>query len=135
VIIMSSTLKKITSVLASGALVASSTALASAPPPAPQATPAPQRQAADVRAQAADPWFMLGATSSSSTRAITMGGTNTAAQATDGSTAPNLLIPATPVIGGEVIGIGLWFALIVLALTSSGGNSRPVNSPTPNSPT
>ena len=132
---MAAALKKVTSLLASGTLVASSTAFASAP--AQQATPAHSSapQPADIQAQAANPWFMLAATDSSSTRAIAMGGADATGQAADRSPPPNLYLPTTPVIGGELIGVGIWWALIVLALTSSGGSGRPVNSPTPNSPT
>jgi hypothetical protein len=113
-------LKTIASMLASGALVASSTAAAAAAPE----TPAP---AAQVQPQAPNAWLALSAMSS--TRAIALGGANSAAQPADQPPPPPPPgYVGGPVINGEIIAFGLWFALIIIALTISGESGRP-NSP------
>ena len=86
----------------------------------------PSSRAPAVQAQAPSPWLMLSAMSS--TRSIALAGTTAAAQPNDSPPPP----PPPPyvgsgvVIGGEVVGVLVWWALIALALGSSAG--------TPNSP-
>src|SRR3982751_3889748 len=105
---MRSVTVKIASFLASGALLASSSV-------AMAATPAPQ--VASAQAQAPSPWLMLSAMSS--TRSIALGGAAAAAQPSDAPPPPPAYA-AGPVIGGEVVGILVWFALIAVALGTSG---------------
>ena len=113
---MRSVPKKIASFLGCAALLASSSvALAAAPAPAPQVAPA--------QTQAPSPWLMLSAMSS--TRSVALAGTAAAAQPNNSPPPPPPGYAAGPVIGGEVIGIGIWFALIVLALTASGSGGAP----------
>ena len=87
----------------------------------------PSSQTPAVQAQAPSPWLMLSAMSS--TRSIALAGTTAAAQPNDGSAPPPPQPPyvgSGVVIGGEVVGVLVWWALIALALGSSAG--------TPNSP-
>ena len=98
------------------ALLASSSAAVAA-------APAPQAPAA--QAQAPSPWLMLSAMSS--TRSIALGGATAAAQPNDAPPPPPAYAGG-PVIGGEVVGILIWFALIAIALGTSGGSGGP-NSP------
>ena len=115
---MRSVPKKIASFIGCAALLGSSSvAVAAAPAPAAQAAPA--------QTQAPSPWLMLSAMSS--TRSVALAGTAAAAQTNDAPPPPPPpgYVAGPPVIGGEVIGIGLWFVLIVLALTASGSGGAP----------
>jgi len=110
---------KIASFLAGAALLGSSSvALA--------ATPAPQAPAA--QSQAPSPWLMLSAMSS--TRSIVLAGTAAAAQPADAPPPPPPppYAAGAPVFGGELIGVLVWFALIAIALGTSGESGAP-NSP------
>jgi hypothetical protein len=66
----------------------------------------------------------------SATQAVTLGGSNAAAQPSDVPPPPPPAANAgpRPVITAELIGILIWIPLIALALTSSGPSGRP-NSP------
>ena len=112
-------MRRITTAIASmaalGLVAGSTTAIAATSPP----------QVPTAQAQAPSPWLMLSAMSS--TRSIALAGANTAAQPNDAPPPPPPYA-AGPVIGGEVIGIGIWFALIVIALTIKGDSGAP-NSP------
>src|SRR4051812_2338091 len=110
---MRSRTMKIASILASAALVAGSTGAAA---------PAPTVQAPAAQSQAPNAWLMLSAMSS--TRAIALGGANAAAQPADVPPPPPPPGYAAngPHISGELIGFGIWFALIIIALTISGGS-------------
>ena len=113
---MRSVSKVIASVLASAALVASSTAAVAAN----AATPLPQTAAAPQ--QAPNAWMMLSALGP--TRAIALGGANAAAQPADVPPPP----PAAaggPVLTSEIIGFVVMFALIAIALTTSGESGAP----------
>ena len=127
-------LKTLTSVLASAALVVSTTAMAAVTPQtnAPSSQPAASQALAKQRAS--DPWFMLSVMSP--TQSIALGDANTAA-ALSQLPAPGVAdyVGAAPVVSGEVIGVGVWFALIVVALSIQGsaGGGAP-NAGQPNSP-
>jgi|1185.fasta_scaffold41431_2 hypothetical protein len=114
---MRSVTVKIASFLASGALLASSSVGVAA-------TPASQPVS---QAQAPSPWLMLSAMSS--TRSIALGGAAAAAQPSDVPPPPPPAYAAGPVIGGEVVGILVWFALIAIALGTSGESGRPNTPP------
>ena len=114
---MRSVTMKIASFVAGAALLGSSSvALA--------ATPAPEAPAA----QAPSPWLMLSAMSS--TRSIVLAGTAAAAQPADAPPPPPPppYAAGAPVFGGELIGVLVWFALIAIALGTSGESGAP-NSP------
>ena len=65
----------------------------------------------------------------SSTRSIALAGTNTAAQPNDAPPPPPPpYVAGAPVFNGEVLGILVWFALIAVALGTSGTSGAP-NSP------
>jgi len=115
-------MKMTASILASAALVASSTAGAATVPAAAQASAA--------QVQAPSPWMVLSAMSSNSTRAVALGGSNAAAQPADQPPPPE--VTGKPVLTGELIAFGVFFALIIVALTisGSGGPTQAV----PNSP-
>ena len=116
---MRSVTMKIASFLASAALLGSSGAAIAA---------APASQAPAAQAQAPSPWLMLSAMSS--TRSIALAGTAAAAQPADAPPPPPPppYAAGAPVFGGEAIGIFVWFALIAIALGTSGESGAP-NSP------
>ena len=94
----------------------------------------PSSRAPAVQAQAPSPWLMLSALSS--TRSVALAGSTAAAQPNDGSAPPPPppYVGAGPVIGGEVVGILVWFAFIAIALGNDPGSGVGSVSGTPNSP-
>jgi hypothetical protein len=106
--------RKTIALAASVALIASSTAAAAA-------APAPQ----PVAAQAPTAWMMLSALGP--TRAIALGGATAATQPSDVPPGPPMVAGGLG-INGEIIGFIVMFALIAIALGTSGPSGRP-NSP------
>jgi hypothetical protein len=111
-------LKTIASVLASAALAASSTATADAAP------------AAQAQAQAPNAWMALSMLSP--TRSVALAGANATAQPVYQPPPPEYT--GGPVIGAEVIALGLWAVLIVAALTINGKSGGSEATTTPISP-
>ena len=133
---MSGVLKSITAFAAAAALLTSTTAIAAAPAPAPQRAPAKT-----ALPQQPNPWLMLSALSTGAPRETvrpaavqTLGAAQAAAVRQPSR--PAGYVVGNPLLGGEVIVLGLWFGLIAVALSISGssganasGNGGP-NSPT-----